>query len=285
MTARNDPTDPAAAGRPRLTVADAMEPGGPRITPGAGVGQAERLLDDSGATCLLVCTDDDRCQGMVTPASLAPFLACTWYSDHSQVQDAISQGDPFAWPTLALSLAAVTMGTHHLDLWPVVDDDGHLLGIITRTRVTALLANPRPLALATAPCTDRRRRLRAGEDLGRRDGARRRLLARGEPGDRHRGSTTATVATAVPDRRTRHHQPADRPDRSTGEAHPDVPRRKPERQAHYPRPAAEDGQRPVVQQAGPPSADRRRIRRPDPASGECRCRPRPRNPVDWSSER
>ncbi|MEV7175430.1 CBS domain-containing protein [Kitasatospora sp. NPDC093679] len=142
MTARNRPTVPAAAAGRGLRVADAMEPCGPRITPGAGIEQAGRLLADTGATCLLVCTDDGRCQGVVTSASIAPFLACAWYSDHSQVQDAMHRCDPFAWPTLALPRAAVTMRVRGLDPWPVVDEDGHLLGILTRTRVTALLAAP-----------------------------------------------------------------------------------------------------------------------------------------------
>ncbi|MFD0531501.1 CBS domain-containing protein [Kitasatospora arboriphila] len=76
------------------------------------------------------------------PSSLTPFLACAWYSDHSQVQDAMRRCDPFAWPTLALPRAAVTMRVRGLDPWPVVDEDGHLLGILTRTSVTALLAAP-----------------------------------------------------------------------------------------------------------------------------------------------
>ncbi|MFD0531547.1 hypothetical protein ACFQ1I_41100 [Kitasatospora arboriphila] len=71
-----------------------------------------------------MCTDDGRCQGLVTLASLAPFLACTWYTAHSQVSDATRHREPFAWPTLSLSLAAATMHVRRLDLWPVVDDDG-----------------------------------------------------------------------------------------------------------------------------------------------------------------
>ncbi|MEV8100443.1 CBS domain-containing protein [Kitasatospora sp. NPDC085879] len=145
MTTRKHPTTPTTpttAGRHGLTAADAMEPCGPRITAGASIEQADRLLTDTGATCLLVCTDDDRCQGLVTPASLAPFLACTWYTAHSRVSDAMRQCGPFAWPTLALSLAAMTMHVKRLDPWPVVDDDGYLLGVLSRTRVTALLAAP-----------------------------------------------------------------------------------------------------------------------------------------------
>ncbi|WP_030270262.1 CBS domain-containing protein [Streptomyces sp. NRRL B-24484] len=144
MTARNHPTVPAAADGRGLTVADAMEPCGPRIAVDAGIEQAERLLADTGAACLLVCTDDDRCQGLVTPASLAPFLACTWYSARSLVQDAMRRCDPLAWPTLALPRAAVAMHVRHLDPWPVVDEDGRLLGVLTGARVTAALAAPGP---------------------------------------------------------------------------------------------------------------------------------------------
>ncbi|GAA1076881.1 MULTISPECIES: CBS domain-containing protein [Kitasatospora] len=143
MTAKKHPTVPDAVENRRLTVADAMEPCGPRITGGAGLEQAERLLTDTGAAYLSVCTDDGRCQGLVTLASLAPFLACTWYTAHSQVSDATRHREPFAWPTLSLSLAAATMHVRRLDLWPVVDDDGRLLGILTGTRVTALLAVPK----------------------------------------------------------------------------------------------------------------------------------------------
>jgi Mg/Co/Ni transporter MgtE len=40
---------------------------------------------------------------------------------------------------MALALAAITMRIKHLTVWPVVDDDGYLLGIVTADHVNDLV--------------------------------------------------------------------------------------------------------------------------------------------------
>ncbi|GAA2090044.1 hypothetical protein GCM10009759_13300 [Kitasatospora saccharophila] len=52
------------------------------------------------------------------------------------------QRGPFAWPTLGLALAAVAMRVRRLTVWPVVDEDGYPLGVLTADRTALLLAAP-----------------------------------------------------------------------------------------------------------------------------------------------
>ncbi|MFD8756284.1 CBS domain-containing protein [Kitasatospora sp. NPDC059577] len=128
--------------RPRhgLTVADAMDPCDYQIADDNTVGQANDVLRGADIEFLLVRDHDGRCEGLVTRTGLHPFLARSSDSELTAIGSTSHQRGPFAWPTMGLALAAIAMQIKHLAVWPVVDEDGYILGVLTADRATGLLA-------------------------------------------------------------------------------------------------------------------------------------------------
>ncbi|WP_370091686.1 CBS domain-containing protein [Streptacidiphilus sp. MAP12-20] len=122
-----------------LTVADAMEPCEYQIADDSTVDQANDILCGAHVDYLLVRDHNGRCAGLVSRASLHPFLARSWYTERTPIRDTAHQRGPFAWPGLGLRMASLTMIIKDLAIWPVVDDDGYLLGVIKRDRVQGML--------------------------------------------------------------------------------------------------------------------------------------------------
>ncbi|WP_235057623.1 CBS domain-containing protein [Yinghuangia soli] len=91
------------------------------------------------ASYLLVLDEAGRCEGLVTRASLAAFLARSWYSERTPVRDTHHQRGPFAWPAMPLALAAESMRVKRQDVWPVTDDDGRVLGVLTARAIREAL--------------------------------------------------------------------------------------------------------------------------------------------------
>ncbi|MFE0457706.1 CBS domain-containing protein [Kitasatospora sp. NPDC058965] len=133
------PPQATRAGR-GLTVADAMEPFDYQITDDSSIDRADDILRSADLDYLLVRDHNGRCEGLVTRTSLQPFLTHLWYAERTAISATTHQRGPFAWPTMGLRLAAIAMRIRHLAVWPVVDDDGYLLGVITADRATGLLA-------------------------------------------------------------------------------------------------------------------------------------------------
>ncbi|MFC5665895.1 CBS domain-containing protein [Kitasatospora misakiensis] len=123
-----------------LTVADAMEPCDYRIADDSTVEQANDVLRGAGVEYLLVRDHDGRCEGLVTRAGLHPFLARSRSAEPTAISATRHQRGPFTWPTMGLPLAALAMRIKHLAVWPVVDEDGYILGVLTADRATGLLA-------------------------------------------------------------------------------------------------------------------------------------------------
>ncbi|MFB7667433.1 CBS domain-containing protein [Kitasatospora sp. NPDC056138] len=124
---------------PGLTVADAMEPFEYQIADDSTVDQANDIFRSAHVGYLVVRDHNGRCEGVVTRVGLHPFLADAWYTERTPLRDTRHQRGPFAWPTMALAMAAITMRIKRLAVWPVIDDDGYVLGIITADRVTGML--------------------------------------------------------------------------------------------------------------------------------------------------
>ncbi|MCX4747746.1 CBS domain-containing protein [Kitasatospora sp. NBC_01287] len=138
---------PAPAVVPGLTVADAMEPFEYQIADDSPVDRANDIFRSAHVPYLLVRDHDGRCEGLVTESGFLPFLAGSWYTQRTAIRDTAHQRGPFAWPTMALALAGLAMKIKRLAVWPVIDEDGYTLGVITADRVKNLLA----LAPAAAP--------------------------------------------------------------------------------------------------------------------------------------
>ncbi|TYC74334.1 CBS domain-containing protein [Streptomyces sp. CB01881] len=123
-----------------LTVADAMDPCGYAIADDSTVDQANDIFRGSDVEYLLVRDHDGRCEGLVTRIGLHPSLDRPLCTERTTISATSHQRGPFAWPTMGLALAAIAMRIKHLAVWPVVDEDGYLLGVITADRATGLLA-------------------------------------------------------------------------------------------------------------------------------------------------
>lgn len=117
-----------------------MEPCDYQITDDSTVDQANDVFRSADVEYLLVRDHDGRCEGLVTRAGLRPFLTRSWYTELATISITSHQRGPFAWPTMGLALAALTMRIKHLAVWPVVDEDGYILGVLTADRATGLLA-------------------------------------------------------------------------------------------------------------------------------------------------
>lgn len=123
----------------RLTVADALESHDFQITDDRTIGHANEVFRSAHVPYLLVRDHDGRCEGLLTRIGMSPFLSRSRYSERTLVGATAHQRGPFAWPTMTLVMAALAMQIKHLTVWPVIDDDGYLFGVITSARVTDLL--------------------------------------------------------------------------------------------------------------------------------------------------
>ncbi|WP_157845457.1 CBS domain-containing protein [Kitasatospora phosalacinea] len=133
MTTHSQPT------RACLTVADAMDHCDRQIADDSTIDQANDALRGARAEYLPVRDRDGRCEGLVTRAALHFPAPCS-YTEQTAISTTAHQQGPFAWPTLGLALAARVMNIRRLALWPVTDDDGYLLGVLTARRAAVVLA-------------------------------------------------------------------------------------------------------------------------------------------------
>ncbi|MER5637907.1 CBS domain-containing protein [Kitasatospora sp. NPDC002227] len=117
-----------------------MEPCEYQIAEESTVDRADDIFRTTGVDYLLVRDQDGRCEGLVTGIGLRPFLTRSWPAERTVIGATSHQRGPFAWPTMGLALAAVAMRIRHQTVWPVVDEDGFLLGVLTADRAADLLA-------------------------------------------------------------------------------------------------------------------------------------------------
>ncbi|MEW1914281.1 CBS domain-containing protein [Kitasatospora sp. NPDC085895] len=115
---------------PTTTVRERMQRPELQISDDTTVDAAIDILRSSGTDHLLVRADDGRCAGLLTRLHLAPFQARSWYTERTHVRDVALDRAPFATPDMPLTTAIAAMRSRDLDAWPVVDDDGHVIGLL-----------------------------------------------------------------------------------------------------------------------------------------------------------
>ncbi|MFJ6380958.1 CBS domain-containing protein [Kitasatospora sp. NPDC092039] len=125
MTVTLERTEPAA------TVGDLMKCPELQVSDDVMVDMATDILQSSGADHLLVRDDDGRCAGLLTRLHLAPFQARSWYTERTPVRDIVLDRAPFATADMPAGTAAAAMRARGLDVWPVVDQDGHAIGLLS----------------------------------------------------------------------------------------------------------------------------------------------------------
>ncbi|WP_371494372.1 CBS domain-containing protein [Kitasatospora sp. NBC_00374] len=114
------------------TVGDLMDPPGLQVDDDVMVDTALDILQGSGTDHLLVRGDDGRCAGLLTALQLAPFRARSWYTERTPVRDIVFDRAPFAAAGMPAATAFAAMQQRELDSWPVVDHDGHVVGLLRR---------------------------------------------------------------------------------------------------------------------------------------------------------
>ncbi len=114
-----------------VTVGDRMTGPELQISDDIMVDSAMDILQSSGADHLLVRDDDGRCAGLLTRLHLAPFQARSWYTERTPVRDIVLDRAPFATTDMPATTAATTMRARGLAVWPVVDPDGHAIGLLS----------------------------------------------------------------------------------------------------------------------------------------------------------
>ncbi|ROR38121.1 CBS domain-containing protein [Kitasatospora cineracea] len=112
------------------TVGDLMKHPELQIGDDVTADTAMDILHSSGADHVLVRADDGRCAGLLTRLHLAPFQARSWYTERTPVRDIALDRAPFATADMPASDALAAMRARGLDTWPVVDHDGHAVGLL-----------------------------------------------------------------------------------------------------------------------------------------------------------
>ncbi|WP_370095307.1 CBS domain-containing protein [Streptacidiphilus sp. MAP12-20] len=118
--------------------AEVMIPADLQVSDHTAVDKALSILHSAHIDHLLIRGDDGRCVGLVTRDQLAGYLSQPWYGQHSRLRDIEHDGGPFARADMSAAAAAAVMKARDLSAWPVVNDDGFALGVITEERLRIL---------------------------------------------------------------------------------------------------------------------------------------------------
>lgn len=113
------------------TVGDLMKCPELQVSDDVMVDMAMDILQSSGADHLLVRDDDGRCAGLLTRLHLAPFQARSRDTERTPVRDIVLDRAPFATADMPAATAAAAMRARGLAVWPVVDHDGHAIGLLS----------------------------------------------------------------------------------------------------------------------------------------------------------
>ncbi|GJF33686.1 hypothetical protein KNE206_63860 [Kitasatospora sp. NE20-6] len=116
--------------QPAVTVGDLMKHPELQIGDDVTVDTAMDILRSSGADHALVRDEEGRCAGLLTRLHLAPFQARSWYTERTPVRNIVHDRAPFATVGMPAAVAAAAMRSRGLETWPVVDEDGHVVGLL-----------------------------------------------------------------------------------------------------------------------------------------------------------
>lgn len=117
-----------------VTVADLMSRRVVTAKPKMGLAEAVRRMGRERVDSLVIVDDDGVLQGMVTA------LAIKQSKEADTLAELVDAAHPFAEPGASAGEVLQRMFIDRLDYMPVIDDGGHVLGIITRTSLVDLLS-------------------------------------------------------------------------------------------------------------------------------------------------
>ncbi|MFE3323547.1 CBS domain-containing protein [Streptomyces sp. NPDC059176] len=117
-------------------VADLMTPEAVAVRPATGFKEIARLLDEYGITAVPVVDDDERPVGVVSEADL--LRRQTSGDIGSTAGELMSAPAVVALPDWSVIRAARTMQENRIKRLPVVDHDGRIIGVISRSDLLQL---------------------------------------------------------------------------------------------------------------------------------------------------
>ncbi|MCZ1019012.1 CBS domain-containing protein [Streptomyces noursei] len=120
-------------GRFGRAVGDAMASPGPQVGDDMIVDVALAVLDGARADHLLVRDEDGRCTGLVTRSQMTAHQRGSWYTEETRLRDIVYDRGPFISPAMPVRDAERAMRRRALPASPVIDGDGHALGILVLT--------------------------------------------------------------------------------------------------------------------------------------------------------
>lgn len=120
----------------RRSVGDLMTPTAVSVRPGTPFKEIARVLDEYDITAVVVVDDQDRPVGVVSEADL--LRRQTSGGRGSTARDLMTSPAVVAEPGWHAVRAARTMERHHVKRLPVVDGEGRLIGVVSRSDLVRL---------------------------------------------------------------------------------------------------------------------------------------------------
>jgi len=118
-----------------VTVGELMHSRVVTAKPTMGLAEAVRHMRRERVNSLVIVDDDDLLLGVVTA------LAMKEAREHARILESlVDTAHPFAEPGASASEALQRMFVDRLDIMPVIDDKGRVIGIITRSNLVDLLS-------------------------------------------------------------------------------------------------------------------------------------------------
>ncbi|MEU6330480.1 CBS domain-containing protein [Streptomyces sp. NPDC047049] len=114
-------------------VGDVMSSPGPQVGDDMIVDVALSVLIGARAHHLLVRDEDGRCTGLITRSQMTAHHQGSWYTEETRLRDLSYDRGPFTSPVMSAHDAERAMRQRALRASPVIDEDGHALGVIVLT--------------------------------------------------------------------------------------------------------------------------------------------------------
>ncbi|WP_407284994.1 CBS domain-containing protein [Streptomyces sp. BP-8] len=107
---------------------------GPQVGDDMIVDLALAVLNGARAEHLLVRDEDGRCAGLITRSQMTAHRHDVWYAEETRLRDIVYDRGLFTSPAMSVRDAERAMRRRALCASPVIDEDGHALGVLVLSR-------------------------------------------------------------------------------------------------------------------------------------------------------
>jgi len=121
-------------------IARLMSPGATTVTPDTSVERAAQAMLEQGIGSVVVVDEAEEIAGILTTTDFVRIVAERQPKDHSTVSEFMTADVHTVHPQDDVTEVArrlLEYGVHHM---PVVDEEGHVVGMITTTDLTAYVS-------------------------------------------------------------------------------------------------------------------------------------------------